>query len=122
MGKQKSNQSGFGTVEVLLIFVIVVVISFVGWYVFRSKNASTTANTNTTSSSTDSKQKAEIISFDKEKLPVDWTHLTKQDGTLEFDYSGSESAGSSVTLKKTIDTTVRASDEAIFVETHRQTR
>jgi hypothetical protein len=120
MGKQKSNQSGFGTVEVLLVFVIVAVIGFVGWYILRSKNASTTGSNNAASSPTNTKPKAETISFNENKLPVDWTHLTAQDGTLYLNYSGSESAGSSVTLKKTIDTTVKAADEAKFVEAHRQ--
>lgn len=46
----KSNQKGFSAVELLLILVFIGVIGSVGWYVWQSKNNSTsqiTSNTNT---------------------------------------------------------------------------
>ncbi len=39
MGKMKKNQSGFGTVGIILVIVVVVVIGAVGWFVYdRSQN------------------------------------------------------------------------------------
>ena len=45
MNKLKRNESGFGTVETLLVIVIVAVLGFVGWYVYKQKNSKTPKET-----------------------------------------------------------------------------
>lgn len=38
MGKLKHDHNGFGSVELLLVIIIVAIIGFVGWYVARAKH------------------------------------------------------------------------------------
>lgn len=38
MGKVSKNQSGYSTVEVILLAVIVLLIGFIGWYVYNASN------------------------------------------------------------------------------------
>lgn len=61
----RDNQKGFTAVEAVLILVITGILSFVGWYVYHSKNnasstynsaANTSANTKTTTTRTTSEQ------------------------------------------------------------------
>ncbi len=57
MGKLRNNEKGFGTVEIILIVVIVALIGVVGWFVYKNHNkttstSTTTANTTTTKPTT----------------------------------------------------------------------
>jgi hypothetical protein len=65
----KTNQKGFSAVEGLLIFVVVGLIGFVGWYVWHSKNS--TKNSSTTSSTTSTQPTTKDTTPKKEefKLP-----------------------------------------------------
>jgi cytoskeletal protein RodZ len=71
------NQKGFGAVEGLLIFVIVGLIAFIGWYVWHSKNAAdktlSAANKASTSSSTTkpTTQKEAVGSLDDAKAQAE---------------------------------------------------
>lgn len=86
----KSNQSGFGVVEGLLILIIVGILGFTGWYVWHSKNnanenLNAAANTNLSTSSTKKKSttttgsntslKTGVLTYEKAsfKYPGSWT-------------------------------------------------
>ncbi len=52
MGKLKNNQDGFGTLELILILVIVVLIGVVGWFVYDRNQNKSSQNTSTTATTT----------------------------------------------------------------------
>jgi len=53
MGKLRDNQAGFGAIETVLLVVVVAVIGFVAWYVYKANNnANKTLNQATQVSST----------------------------------------------------------------------
>jgi hypothetical protein len=51
MNKIKKNESGFGIVEVILVLVIIVLIGFVAWLVYKDHHKTTTASPTTTATS-----------------------------------------------------------------------
>ncbi|HUD07028.1 MAG TPA: hypothetical protein VMR34_04015 [Candidatus Saccharimonadales bacterium] len=50
MRTHKDNQSGFGTIELVLIIAVVVLLGVVGWLVYKNDHKTTTASVATTSS------------------------------------------------------------------------
>src|SRR4051812_7327602 len=107
----KSNQKGFSAVEGLLILVVVCLIGFIGWYVWRTKSqtdkslntAASTSATASTSKNTASPQKiagTTVSTPDNEAsivLPDGWAVVQKLNGSDSQRYCGfattSESQG-----------------------------
>ncbi len=73
MNKLKNNQSGFSSVEGLLIIIIVILISAVGYMVY--KNQTKTTNSSTTVSKTASTP-----------MPSDWQKFVSLDKSVSFSY------------------------------------
>lgn len=82
---KKLNTKGFGAVEAVLIFVIVGMIGFVGWYVLHSKSTQTSSSTQTTNTTTTEANnpyadwqtyKDNYVTF---KYPKDWTAKKQYD-------------------------------------------
>lgn len=82
----KSNQKGFGVVEIIIIIVVVGLLGAVGWVVYdrQSNKASETTTTSSTQATTPQKEEtpqtetvkqfnATSFSLDANKLPKGWT-------------------------------------------------
>jgi len=70
--KKFSKQSGFAFVEILLIFIILGIVGFTGWYVWHSKQ---NANKSYNSSSASSQEKAKPSSKKKSPAPPPQQYL-----------------------------------------------
>lgn len=83
MGKLRNNQKGFGTVEIILIVVIVALIGVVGWFVYKNHNKTTPSSTTTanTTSFTPTKTTTTPKSVDP---TVNWLEYKATHYTIKF--------------------------------------
>ena len=77
--KKIHNQSGFGAVEVLLTLIFVVLLVFVGWYIYHTDHKSTTPSIKTTTSST-----AKAVNY---FTITEWGVRAPYSGNLTLEYS-----------------------------------
>jgi hypothetical protein len=78
----KKNEKGFSVVEALLILVIVGLISFVGWYVWKSKNKASTHLINTQTSI----ESPSPSTTQEPKLPNGFVAFSNSDTGISFAY------------------------------------
>lgn len=91
MGKLKGNRHGFAVVETLLIIVIVALIGFVGWYVYRAmKNTNNAYNTATNTSNSTApkfgtrKKTSKVVTPQAADATAGWTTVKSPDASFSF--------------------------------------
>lgn len=72
MKKISRNNAGFGTVELLLILVVVGLLGFVGWYVYQAKNKTNNSLENAANTNNQTEQTSKYSEVQTAK-PVDET-------------------------------------------------
>lgn len=86
---KKTNQSGFSGVEGLLIIVIVAIVGFAGWWVYKSKNDINKTQQNTAQAAGDAQKAAPKMVATKPAATdptADWTPYSNKGGKFSLKY------------------------------------
>lgn len=86
MSRFNNSETGFSAVETLLILLIIAVISFVGWFVWHTKQVADENLTNTTSSAPKFKRSTSPISKATTNSSAKSTSFRTKDGLVEVSY------------------------------------
>jgi hypothetical protein len=80
--KKINNQSGFGAIEFLLTLIVVILLVFVGWYIYHTDHKSTNSNSYSTQST--SSTTAKTVSY---FTITQWGVRAQYSGDLTLEYS-----------------------------------